>query len=26
VKRQLGRLEKQAAPTHDAASATAFAH
>ena len=26
VKRQLARLEQQAAPTHDAASATAFAH
>jgi glutamate decarboxylase len=26
VKRQLRRLERQAAPTHDAASATAFAH
>ena len=26
VKRQLQRLEKQQAPTHDAASATAFAH
>ena len=26
VKRQLKRLEKQSAPTHDAASATAFAH
>jgi glutamate decarboxylase len=26
VKRQLGRLEKQREPTHDAASATAFSH
>jgi glutamate decarboxylase len=26
VKRQLARLEKQPAPTHDAASATGFAH
>ncbi len=26
VKRQLARLEKQSAPTHDATSATAFAH
>jgi glutamate decarboxylase len=26
VKRQLKRLEKQQAPTHDATSATAFAH
>jgi hypothetical protein len=26
VKRQLKRLEQQQAPTHDAASATGFAH
>jgi glutamate decarboxylase len=26
VKRQLGRLEKQSAPAHDAASASSFAH
>ena len=26
VKRQLGRLEKQSAPTHDASSASSFAH